>query len=205
MPMSDVRAVNRFSLGGVMASMVTVLVAVLATGCAAHQYVQTSNDVESLPAPAVTPAGPIQISPETAFTACFSDEYLPRRATHDVRAFFGFFGDQCVGAVPGELVERTVVVGFDEIRGTSPARDAGLQTGDVLITFNGCRVAGVVDLNLRMANFTAGNVAEVVVARRVEYEFMPIKVLIATVPLRGTSLKRMHCGHAGLGRKYAFQ
>lgn len=187
-----------------MTSTATVMVAVLATGCAATHYAPSATKLESQPAPAVPPARPIQVSPETTFTSCVSDEYLPRRATNEVRAFFGFFGDQCVGAVPGESVARTVVVGFDEIRGTSPARNAGLQTGDVPITFNGCRVAGIEDLQLRMANFTAGNVAEMVVARRVENRFVPIKVLIGTVPLKGTNLKSMHCENAGLRRTNAF-
>jgi hypothetical protein len=204
MPTSEARAANRFARSGAMASMATVLIAVLAAGCAAPQYAPRSNDVESVPAPAVPPARPIQISPETAFTSCSSDEYLPRRAANEVRAFFGFFGDQCVGAVPGELVARPVIVGFDEIQGTSPARNAGLQAGDVPITFNGCRVAGIEDLHMRMANFTAGNVAEMVAARRVEHRFVAIKVLIATLPLMGATLKSMHCDSAGLRRTSTF-
>lgn len=195
---------NRSERSKAIAVMTTALVAMMVTGCATSLNDQRSVEFESRTVPVGSPAEPIQIAPETTHTACVPDELLPRRSAKEVRAFFGFFSDQCVGVVPGELVGRTVVVGFDEVRGKSPARDAGLRPRDVVITFNGCRVVGVEDLHVKMANFTAGNVAEVFVARKAEHRYIPVKVLIATVPLMGTPLRSMHCGHAGLSKEGAF-
>ncbi|MEQ1805309.1 MAG: PDZ domain-containing protein [Burkholderiaceae bacterium] len=151
------------------------------------------------PARTTRPQRQIRIAYETTTTTCMPPVNSSRPAGTP-RAFFGLFAQMCQGAVPGDPISRLIVVGFDEMAGQSPARDAGLRVGDVVTGFNGCPLADAQQLHERMNVFVAGHAAELTLLRRDGVTFSRATVLVPTLKLAGRTLPPKGCRDAGLAQ-----
>lgn len=137
------------------------------------------NDMTIQIAPAPPPR-PIMVNEQTNQTVCVELDRTAIPGRYIQRAFFGVHVASCVGAPPDEATPYLFIVGFDQMQGISPAREAGINIGDRIVQFNGCNVSAE-ELKIRMRTYVAGNAAEFIVVRVQGRRFVPLKILVPTV------------------------
>lgn len=91
-----------------------------------------------------------------------------------VRGWLGVALRESADVVAGEATTKGAIV--DNVIGGSPAEQAGLRVGDVVLRWNGAEVADSVDLRLKVARTPVGEQVNVVMLRNEEEITLPITV-----------------------------